>query len=380
MLKIIKAVIWNNSSEVAHTEDFDELKKHSIILLTASNYKSFQLSPELQAEWGKTILQQLAYNVKYRREQTNLPITVPFVILKGTSAAQYYPNPLYRLMGDIDIMTNRGEDFEAAYDALIKAGYRVVKNCDREIGLAKNGIIVEVHRYFASLNDVEKAKYLDDLIIENINPSHVLPDLINGLVILEHISQHLENGLGLRQIIDWMMFVHKCLPEDKWPEFQQMARQIGLEMLAIVSTRMCELYLGLPERSWCQSADKRLCEQLMDYVLACGNFGKKRINDSDTVEFILSRSRNPQLTYRLLQQRGEVNWGAAKKHPILRPFAWIYQAGRYFIRGLKRDNALYEFSIEYAEAKKRIELFEALGVKQTTKGLVVYKNGKYVKR
>lgn len=380
MLKIIKAVIWNNSSEVAHTEDFDELKKHSILLLTASNYKSFQLSPELQAEWEKTILQQLAYNVKYRREQTNLPITVPFVILKGTSAAQYYPNPLYRLMGDIDIMTNRGEDFEAAYDALIKAGYRVVKNCDREIGLAKNGIIVEVHRYFASLNDVEKAKYLDDLIIENINPSHVLPDLINGLVILEHISQHLENGLGLRQIIDWMMFVHKCLPEDKWPEFQQMARQIGLEMLAIVSTRMCELYLGLPERSWCQSADKRLCEQLMDYVLACGNFGEKRINDSDTVEFILSRSRNPQLTYRLLQQRGEVNWEAAKKHPILRPFAWIYQAGRYLIRGLKRDNALYEFSIEYAEAKKRIELFEALGVKQTTKGLVVYKNGKYVKR
>ena len=380
MLKIIKAAIWNNSSEVAQTEDFDELKKHSIILLTASNYKSFQLSPELQAEWEKTILQQLAYNVKYRREQKNLPITVPFVILKGTSAAQYYPNPLYRLMGDIDIMTNRGEDFEAAYDALIKAGYRVVKNCDREIGLAKNGIIVEVHRYFASLNDVEKAKYLDDLIIENINPSHVLPDLINGLVILEHISQHLENGLGLRQIIDWMMFVHKCLPEDKWPEFQQMARQIGLEMLAIVSTRMCELYLGLPERSWCQSADKRLCEQLMDYVLACGNFGEKRINDSDTVEFILSRSRNPQLTYRLLQQRGEVNWEAAKKHPILRPFAWIYQAGRYLIRGLKRDNALYEFSIEYAEAKKRIELFEALGVKQTTKGLVVYKNGKYVKR
>lgn len=379
MLELIKAGLWNSQPGAANNIDYDELKKHSIILLTASVYKSFQLSPDLQEKWEKIILQQVAYNVRYRREQENIPITVPFVILKGTTAAQYYPYPLYRLMGDIDIMTNRGDAFEAAIDSLIQSGYRVIKNCDREIGLIKNGIIIEVHRYFASLNDVEQAEYLDNLIIENINSSHVLPDLVNGLVLLEHISQHLENGLGLRQIVDWMMFVHKCIPEEKWHEFQPMARKIGLETLAIVSTRMCELYLGLPERNWSKSADEKLCEQLMDYVLACGNFGQKRTNDSDISEFVLSRARNPKSTYQLLQQRGEVNWEAAKKHPILKPFAWIYQAGRYLNRGFNRDNALSEFGTEYREAQKRVELFDALGVKQTAKGLVVYKNGRYVK-
>ena len=379
MLDLIKAALWNYPSGIAKREDYEELKHQSVLLLTASVYKSFQLPPDLYQLWGNAILQQISYNVKYLKEQESLPLTVPFVILKGTSAAQYYPNPLYRLMGDIDIITNRGEDFTSACNSLIREGYKVVKDYDREMGLVKNGVMVEVHRYFASLNDVSKAQYLDDLIISNINPTHVLPDMVNGLVLLEHISQHLENGLGLRQVIDWMMFVDKCLPDDKWPEFQTLAANIGLEELAIYTTRMCELYLGLPERSWCKSTDDELCEQLMDYILACGNFGVKRTKDSDFSEDILTKARSPKAAFKLLQKRGEANWEAAKEHAILRPFAWVYQVYRYLDKGLNRENALSEFKHEYIAAKKRKEMFDALGVKQRAKGLVIYKNGQYLK-
>ena len=379
MLELIKAALWNYPSEIAELKDYEELKKHSIILLTASTYSAYQLPPELHKKWESTILQQLAYNVRYKHEQLALPIEVPYVILKGTSAAQYYPNPLYRSMGDIDIMTNRGEDFKNACDSLLQSGYKVVKNYDREIGLVKNDVIVEVHRYFASLNDVEQAKYMDDLIIDNINETHVLPDLVNGLVLLEHINQHLENGLGLKQIIDWMMFVNKCLPDEKWKEFQVFAKNIGLETLAIATTRMCELYLGLPKRNWCQSADENLCAKLMEYILACGSFGSKRTKDSDISENVLSKVRSPKAALKLLQQRGEINWKDAKKYSVLRPFAWIYQIGRYINRGINRENAFDEFKQEYIEAKKRNEMFDALGVKQSAKGLVVYKDGKYVK-
>ena len=37
-----------------------------------------------------------------------------------------------------------------------------------------------------------------------------------------------------------------------------------------------------------------------------------------------------------------------------------------------------DFQKEYEEAKKRNEMFDALGVKRLSKGLVVYKNGRYV--
>lgn len=378
VLELIKAALWNYPLSEVDQNDYEELIKQSVILLTAPIYNSLQLSFALHDEWEKTIFRKFSYNIRYNCEQSALPIKVPYVILKGTSAAQYYPYPQYRTMGDIDIMTNRGEDFDIAYTSLIQAGYQVKKNNNREIGLVKNGVMVEIHRYFASLNDVDQAQYMDDLIVDNINSTHVLPDMVNGLVLLEHIGQHLENGLGLRQIIDWMMFVHRCLPDEKWPEFQMLAKNVGLETMAIVTTRMCELYLGLPDRDWCKSANDDLCIQLMNYILDCGNFGIKRSEDSDISENAFAMARTPKAAFELLQRRGIANWEAAQNYTVLRPFAWVYQAGRYLNRGLNRENAISELKREYEEAKKRNEMFDALGVKRLSKGLVVYKNGRYV--
>ena len=61
------------------------------------------------------------------------------------------------------------------------------------------------------------------------------------------------------------------------------------------------------------------------------------------------------------------------------PFAWIYQGFRYVSRGIKRDSAVSKLKEEYAAARKRNEMFDALGVKIRTRGLAVYRNGKYVK-
>ena len=124
------------------------------------------------------------------------------------------------------LLTNDGE----LAHKLISPKYHVDKVYEVEVNkkitgnlpeFFKNGVSVEIHRFFASLNDPNHAKLLDDQIIENINSSHVLPDKVNGLVLLEHISQHLESGLGLRQIIDWMMFVNQCLPDEYWPGYKE---------------------------------------------------------------------------------------------------------------------------------------------------------------
>ena len=171
---------------------------------------------------------------------------------------------------------------------------------------------------------------------------------MNGLVLLEHISQHLEHGLGLRQIIDWMMFIEKCLPDEKWPEFEPMAENIGLKNLAIIAARMCEIYLGLPERQWCADADKALCGHLMNYVLDSGNFGKKWNGAEKTGENVFASATTPMATVRLLQERGVVNWPAVQKYRFLRPFAWIYQAFRYVSRGFSRENASKKLNNEYS--------------------------------
>ena len=375
---LIRLSLWNTGSVEVSREMFEEMKEHAVCALAAPVLPDLSMPEELRKEWMKLIFQQVMHYSHYHYIQSGLSLTVPYVVLKGTAAAQYYPCPEYRAMGDIDIMTRR-EDFEQAYQELLKDGYREVETRYREIGLVKDGLMVELHRSFASLNDIEAARYLDNLIIENINASHVLPDPVNGLVLLGHISQHLQNGLGLRQIIDWMMFVDKCLPDENWPEFQTMAQKIGLERLAVVVTRMCELYLGLPTRNWCSDAKEALCSQLMEYVLDSGDFGNKWTSDGDISENIFAYASTPKVAFRLLQKRGLANWRAAQKYRVLRPFAWIFQAFRYIVRGLDRENAMSKLKSEYKSGRQRKGMFDALGVRTTAKGNVIFKNGKYVK-
>ena len=379
LLELIKTAIWEQGIIDVDEDVYIEMKQHAITVLPANILSTLKMSDDLRESWQDDVLQHVSYYAKYKYAQNRVPISVPYVILKGTSAAQYYPHPEYRTMGDIDIMSRR-EDFESAYRDLEENGYKVTKTLEREVTFEKNGIEIELHRYFASLNDPTACKYLDDLIIENINPSHILPDFINGVVLLEHISQHLEHGLGLRQIIDWMMFVDKCLPDDKWPEFRPMAKAIGLEQLAITTTRMCELYIGLSKRLWCANADEVLCKELMELILSSGNFGNKWTSDEAVAKTVFTYIRGPLATFKWLQESGLKNWKAAQVFPVLRPFAWIYQGIRYAIRGITQEGSISKLREEYEDSVKRTELFNALGVKQKANGLVTYRDGRYVKR
>lgn len=381
LFRLVKYIMWGEKPFKIDDNVYFEMKSHAIIALPANVVKKLGLSKSIQDSWEKDIYAQIAYNVKCINVQNSLPLKVPYVILKGTSAAKYYPYPRYRTMGDIDIMT-RHEDYEATCKMLLEGGFSEkssvhMNEFGRHRSFSKNGVFVEVHSFFSLLNDIDQAKYLDNLIIDNINDSHLLPDLVNGLVILEHISQHLEFGIGLRHVIDWMMFADKCLQNDNWTEFQKMAQNIGLEPLAVVLTRMCELYLGLPEKEWCRNVNEKTCDQLMDYIMSCGNFGIKRKTDEDVVTNALVYARTPLSTLRLLQERGLVNWKACRKYSVLRPFAWVYQLIRYLISGLMQRDAVPKLKKEFNIASQRKKLFDELGVKQASKGHAVYRDEGY---
>ncbi len=371
IFQLLKAAIWEHPTSLGSVsyELFQEIRDHAVAALITPILSNLDMTDELRTEWKTLIFQQISNFTHYVYEQVSLPISVPYVILKGLAAAKYYPYPEYRTMGDIDILTKR-EDYETACTMLINSGYWEITQDDEEDAgrhrsFTKGGIMIEVHVSFALLKDSRKEKILDDILIENINDSHYLPDMANGLVLLDHINQHLAAGLGLRQIIDWMMFVDKCLPDEKWPEFQGMARMVGLEKLAITVTRMCVLYLGLPEKEWCISADKPLCKELMEYVLACGNFGfSKKSDESSMGEGFFTYVKSLGTFFHLLHMRGLVNWPAAKKHVWLRPFAWIYQFFRYLLKGLGRDKAVFKLKKEYAAAKKKNNMLDRLGVRR----------------
>lgn len=370
MVGLIRASLWDEqvSGLTVGWDEIEELGKHTIIAIPAPILSELSIAADIRNNWKRVIINQVSCFTKYQHEQANLPITVPYLVLKGMAAAKYYSHPEYRTMGDIDILT-RKEDYETACAMLLGNGYQEMtqeneEDFGRHRSFTRSGIVIEVHAYFALLRDPKKGELLDKILVENMNGTHYLPDLPNGLSLLDHINQHMAGGLGLRQIIDWMLFVNKCLPDEKWPEFQEMARMVGLETLAITTTRMCELYLGLPERKWCAKADKALCQELMEYVLACGNFGNKRGGENSQGEGFFAYVKSIGTFFHLLHMRGMVNWPAAKRHVWLRPFAWIYQFFRYLVKGLGRDKAVFKLKKEYAAAKKKNNLLDRLEVRR----------------
>ncbi len=183
-------------------------------------------------------------------------------------------------MGDIDFWVPQNR-FEDAKVALATAEYNEGSFNGRHIDYRKNGFTFELHHHFSSDIDVED--YIANGLINrdfNIIDSHefpMLPKLENGLVLLVHIRQHIVGGLGLRQIVDWMMFAHTYLSDEYWNKtFKHVANEKGLEDLASVTTRACQIYLGLTDSiTWCNNADGDTCQLLMQCILTSGNFGRK---------------------------------------------------------------------------------------------------------
>ena len=329
--------------------------------------------------------------ISYEQERLNQVLkSIPYVVLKGLATAIYYPEPLRRTLGDIDIIV-RPEDFSRAYHALINAGYQTDESeagDSRHVHFSIHGVIIELHRRYAELNSGEKERLLDDWIFASIPSARegriedqafpMLPELVNGLVLLAHINQHLEDGLGIRHILDWIMYVQKCLPDEKWQEFKSYSDQLGLTTLAIVTARIGQRYLGAyPDYTWCteriihsgtvetmdpETVDQ-LAEELLNYTFDCGNFGSK-LGQNNTVTMIMSHGKGVGGFFRNLQKRGEGNWEILSTHPELRPFAWIYQAGRYVKKGLAAGVTMDDVMRNMDESKKRNQLMERLGVKQ----------------
>lgn len=327
------------------------------------------------------------FQISYEQEQLSAVLCdIPFIVLKGLAAAIYYPEPIRRTLGDIDIIV-RPEDFSSAYHALISSNYTTedpLEGNDRHVHFRINGVVIELHRRYAVLNDPQKEKLLDSWIYESIPSACVgkiedqkfpmLPEPINGLTLLAHINQHLEDGLGLRHILDWVMYVQACLPDEKWQKFKTYSDQLGLTTLAIVAARIGQIYLhAYPNYSWCKGegwsggenrkAVDKLAEALLEYCLDCGNFGAK-LGQNNTVTMIMSHGKGVDGFFRNLQKRGEGNWSILSTHPELRPFAWIYQAGRYVKRGLAAGVKMDDVMRNMDESKKRNYLMEQLGVKQ----------------
>ena len=373
--KGIQACLFDKTVEISPYVDWEkvflESKNQSITGFVRKGLKGY-ISQDIDIEWAQFDYLNISNIVKIIDEQERLSnllkeADIPFVILKGTSAAIYYPYPELRNLGDIDFYVPP-ELFNKAKELLFHNNYAFLQDDTRHLQLYKNGIKYEMHHRFSS---EPMSIYVDKRIEACMDELHtgiirnrsfpMLPPLENGLVLLIHLRQHLVAGIGLRQIIDWMMYVNSVLDDEYWESaFEQHALVLGLRTLAITATRTCQLYLGLNDNiKWCAEADVRLCNRLMSNIIQSGNFGTNH-GRGIIIEKTFTTFKKKGL-FNYLQEAGEFNWKAYHKCHLLKPFAWIYQIPRYFKQGLNTKRSFKQLMDDYSRSKERQNLLKDLG-------------------
>ncbi len=349
---------------------YEEMKQQTVAALpgvwlqTHLNVPAWQKHCFLrQAEWARVmhaqdqLLQLLEAN------------DIPCVILKGAAAAMAYPHPTLRSMGDVDFLVRRA-DFEKAAALLETNGYALTQEKDlktsHHYGYEKNRIHFELHiRIPLVAESDEKWMAFFEAGIDarewHETEGHrfpVFPATLNGLVLIFHINQHLRSGLGFRQIIDWMMYVH-TLPADQWEALQPLLEETGHLRLAKTVTLLCQRYLGL--REIVEEDPSLPVDDLLAYILEKGNFGRKAGMDGNIAAFALSSTEKGGF-FRRLQAGGMSRWEAARRHAALRPFAWIYQAFRIFGVLVKNKKSPKDILKQSKHGAEHRQLIDALGL------------------
>lgn len=297
---------------------------------------------------AKNIRVEFAHNEVHRILSDN---SIPYVILKGVASASYYKEPMLRMMGDVDVLV-RPEDIAKADKLLKSIGFVTTDNIegdDMHIGYKrKDGISCELHRRIGwapnnRVGDIVN-KYLDDIFEKSVeykmsNGSCIVPcKFHHGLILLLHTATHLTHeGVGLRHLCDWAVFVNDFSNDEFVALFEQPLKEMGLWRFAQLLTLCCVSHLGCDQKEWAGQDDNNLIDSIVFDILNGGNFGTKDTDRYNQIKYISDRKegvtakKNPILQLcASINEKTKKEFTFVNKSKLFLPIGWIFTVCKYF--------------------------------------------------
>lgn len=203
-------------------------------------------------------------------------------ILKGQVTAVMYPQADLRQNGDIDIWVDGGREKVMDY---LKLNFTVFKTryIHANVKMTEK-FRVEVHFtpswMFSPLGNRRLQKWFSeqaprqfDNYDESLQAS--IPTLrFNGVYMMLHIYRHLlEEGVGLRQLMDYYFLLRHLDEEDRRVVVQDLRRLGLLRFAGAVMQVLSDVFL-LDEKDMLCPPSPRKGRFLMEEVLVSGNFGR----------------------------------------------------------------------------------------------------------
>jgi hypothetical protein len=236
-------------------------------------------------------------------------------ILKGQGIAQFYSNPDLRQCGDIDLYVSSHADYEKACEIIDAMGtdedHKNDKSIEKHYHTRVGKVPVEIHRYTDVYYQNRLNKIYQAISDEGFRAEPVQVDIagfkittppvdFNVFYIFNHLWHHfIADGVGLRQICDWVMLLHKCHAQINLDHLQEMLEKMELMKQWKVFGYIAVDVLGLPEEEFpfYDRSHVKLSEKVYKLVMLEGNFGQENLKNDERPSGYLS-GKVHSLTFR----------------------------------------------------------------------------------
>lgn len=206
------------------------------------------------------------------------------VVLKGLAVSRLYPVPAHRPCGDLDCFLCGA--YEQGNRAAEAAGAEVRRDFYKHSHIVFRGLTVENHRFCTAVRGSRRAKEFERLLqrllaerpLERIDETALFapPADFDALFLTRHALSHfLTEGISLRHLCDWALFLAREGERVDWVAFREVAAAHGLLRFAEILSDLSVRYLGVARNPLPADATAT-ADRVLESIL----FERRHLNDS----------------------------------------------------------------------------------------------------
>ena len=233
-----------------------------------SKYDQFSICPKLNQEQWKMFLLEWVGAMLMMEQSNSRQMAVlddmakkwslsgcRVMVMKGQANGIYFPRPNHRATGDIDcyLFDNyaKGNEIARANGAVVDESWY------KHSVISYKGETFENHHFFVHTRDGKGGKLLEKELEEALNVGdkefEKLSDYVicppvqwTSMFLTYHACAHfISEGLTLKQLLDWAMFLNKHQKDVNWHHFYGFCDRHHLKSFADVTTSIAKNYLGI---------------------------------------------------------------------------------------------------------------------------------------
>ena len=211
------------------------------------------------------------------------------MVMKGQANGVFYPKPKHRNPGDIDCYLF--ENYARGNEIARQEGANVDESWYKHSVINYKGETFENHQYFVHTRDGKRGKRLNEELVEQLKDKseeiRVIPGTVvemppvqwTAMFLTYHACAHfISEGLRLKQILDWVMFLNVHQSDVNWGAFYAFCDRNHLRVFADAMNTIAVKYFGIKVKNESSGfiespyADKIMHSALYDedYVFGSG--------------------------------------------------------------------------------------------------------------